>query len=87
MIPIQTNSRAVRRNVSKHSCLQDPEYQIPNSDLPSTFADKSYFLLIILQIKTTHYVCKTRNPSWEVSTEIIVGDFTKVRLAVSFNMV
>ena len=28
-------------------------------------------------------MCKTRNPCWEVSTEIIVGDFTKASSTVS----
>ncbi len=39
----------------------------------------------LFQIKTTHYVCRTRHPSWEVSTEIIVGDFTKVRHTITFD--
>ena len=36
------------------------------------------------QIKTTNYVCRTRNPTWEVSTEFIVGDFTKVSIPVIY---
>ena len=27
-------------------------------------------------MKTTHYVTETKNPQWDVSTEIIVSDFT-----------
>ena len=32
-------------------------------------------------MKTTHYVCRTKNPDWEVSTELLVADYTKVNLA------
>ncbi|KAK2187825.1 hypothetical protein NP493_153g05005 [Ridgeia piscesae] len=29
------------------------------------------------KVKTTHYICRTKNPRWEVGVEFIVSDFTK----------
>lgn len=33
------------------------------------------------RIKTTHYICRTRNPQWNSSVDIIVSDFTKTTLS------
>ena len=30
------------------------------------------------QIKTTHYINRTKNPTWDVSVEFTVADFSKV---------
>ena len=36
--------------------------------------------MVVVQIKTTHYVKETRNPGWDVSTECIVTDYTRTVL-------
>ncbi len=40
----------------------------------------------LFQIKTTHYINRTKNPKWEVSKEVVVGDFTKVKHAAKWSM-
>ncbi|CAD5125249.1 DgyrCDS13491 [Dimorphilus gyrociliatus] len=33
------------------------------------------------RIKTTHYICRTRNPQWNSSVDVIVSDYTKTTLS------
>ena len=42
---------------------------------------KSFSFSDHVQIKTTHYVARTKNPKWNVCTEVVVGDFTKAMLS------
>ena len=43
--------------------------------------DHIQFVSVLLKMKTTHYVARTKNPSWDVSTEFIVGDYTHTMLS------